>query len=112
MTQPNTRLIDQFIEVIKSSLAKNIEPTEAEAIRWLEAGFDDPEEVSDWLAARCFSAEDARRLDEAGITADQAAIRTTTGQGDYEDTIAYKFTRGDLSLDEARRIMTNEFWNT
>jgi hypothetical protein len=78
---------------------------------WLDAGFDDPEEVDDWLRARCFSAGGAEALERAGITPEQAAIRTGAGTASYEDTIGYKLTRGDLSFDEARRIITSAFWN-
>jgi hypothetical protein len=86
---------------------------EAVAQEWIEAGFDDPEEVDDWLRARCFSASGAETLEMAGFTPEQAAIRTRAGgaSGD-EDTIGYKLTRGDLSFDEARRIITSEFWNS
>lgn len=84
---------------------------ESAAQEWVDAGFDDPEEVEDWLRARCFSAEGARRLEMAGFTPEQAAIRTTAGTASYEDTIGYKMVHGDLSFDEARRIITSEFWN-
>ena len=77
---------------------------------WLNAGFDDPEEVDDWLRARCFSAVGAQSLEMAGLTPEQAAIRTVAGTASYEDTIGYKLTRGDLSFDEARRIINSEFW--
>ena len=79
---------------------------------WIDAGFDDPEEVDDWLRARCFRADGAHALEMAGITPEQAASRTQAGTADYEDTIGYKLTHGDLSFDEARRIITSEFWNT
>jgi hypothetical protein len=79
---------------------------------WLDAGFDDPEEVDAWLRARCFSATDAHALEVAGFTPEQAAILTRAGTASYEDTIGYKLARGDLSYDEARRIITSEFWNS
>jgi hypothetical protein len=79
---------------------------------WIEAGYDDPEEISEWLRARCFSPQGAAALERAGITPEQAALRTRAGSSDYEETIAFKFTRGDLSHDEARRIVTNDFWNS
>ena len=84
---------------------------EAMAQQWVDAGFDDPEEVDDWLRARCFSAAGTQALEMAGFTPEQAAIRTRAGTSSYEDTIGYKLTRGDLSFDEARRIITSEFWN-
>lgn len=82
------------------------------AQEWLDAGFDDPEEVEDWLRARCFRADGARALESAGLTPEQAAIRTAAGTASYEDTIGYKLIRGDLSLDEARRIINHQFWNS
>jgi hypothetical protein len=82
------------------------------AREWVEAGFDDAEEVEDWLRARCFHADGARTLEMAGITPEQAAIRTRAGTSNDEETIGYKLTHGDLSFDEARRIITSEFWNS
>jgi hypothetical protein len=79
---------------------------------WLAAGFADAEEVDDWLAARCFDARAARTLDDAGVTPEQAALRTRAGRAGYEETVAYKFARGDLTLEEARRIITSDFWNS
>jgi hypothetical protein len=86
--------------------------TEETARLWLAAGFDDPEEVDAWLKARCFRASHAQALEAAGFTPEQAALRTRAGAADYEDTIAYKLGRNDLSLNEARRIITSAFWNT
>jgi len=84
----------------------------AAARAWLEAGFADAEEVDDWLAARCFDPRHARTLDAAGLTPEQAALRTRQGRAPYEETIAYKFAHGDLTLEEARRIITSDFWNS
>ena len=80
------------------------------ALSWLDAGFD-AEETEEWLDARCFNPNMARSLELAGFTPEQAALRTTRGAQDYEETIAYKVARGDLSLEEARRIITSSFWN-
>jgi hypothetical protein len=85
---------------------------EGAARAWLDAGFDDAEEVEDWLAARCFDARHAQTLEAAGITPEQAALRTRAGRADYVETVACKFSRGDLTLDEARRIITSDFWNS
>ena len=85
---------------------------EAAARAWLAAGFDDAEDIDDWLAARCFDPRHAQTLDAAGITPEQAALRTRAGRADYEETVACKFSRGDLTLEEARRIITNDFWNS
>jgi hypothetical protein len=85
---------------------------ELAAREWLDAGFDDAEEVGDWLRARCFAAVAARSLEDAGITPEQAAMRTTAGTDSAEDTLGSKLTRGVLSFEEARRIITSEFWNS
>lgn len=82
------------------------------AHEWLAAGFDDAEEVDGWLDARVLTAEGAQALERAGFTPEQAALRTTAGAGDYADTVGSKLLRGDLSFDEARRIITSEFWNS
>jgi hypothetical protein len=85
---------------------------EEAARAWIDAGFEDTEEIDEWLAARCFTAEGAQRLERAGITPEQAALRTVAGSAPYEETIGYKVTAGDLSLDEARRIITTAFWDS
>jgi hypothetical protein len=85
---------------------------DAAARAWLEAGFTDAEEVDDWLAARCFSPRHAQTLDAAGVTPEQAALRTREGRAVYEETVAYKFAHGDLTLEETRRIITSDFWNS
>ena len=85
-------------------------PPESVAYEWLVAGFDDADEIADWLDARCFRARYARALEQVGLTPAQAAQRTIAGRGDYEDTIAYKLAQGDLTLAEARRLLTSDFW--
>lgn len=85
---------------------------ESAAYDWLAHGFDDAEEIDEWLRARCFRARHARELDRAGFTPAQAGLRTNAGRVAYADTIAYKFAQGDLTLAEARRIMTSDFWDT
>lgn len=85
---------------------------ESVAREWIDAGFEDPEEVEDWLRARCYNAGGAASLERAGITPQQAALRTTAGTDGSEDTLGSKLTHGTLSFDEARRIITSEFWNS
>jgi hypothetical protein len=85
---------------------------EAAARAWLDAGFTDAEEVEDWLAARCFDPRHAQTLEAAGVTPAQAALRTREGRADDEETVARKFSRGDLTLEEARRIINSDFWNS
>ncbi len=106
--------IGNIREVIErhGPLARGDAAAEDVARAWLAAGFADSEDVDDWLRARCFKPDVARALEEAGITPEQAGLRTSAGAGTYEDTIGYKLTRGDLSLDEARRLITSHFWNS
>ena len=82
------------------------------AREWLDGGFDDEEEVAAWLGARCFDAARAQALERAGFTPEQASLRTREGRRDYEDTVAFKLAAGDLTPEEARRIVTSEFWNS
>jgi hypothetical protein len=82
-----------------------------QAKSWIDLGYDDPEEVESWLKARCFNAEGANMLDNAGITPEQAAITTTEGLSSTPDSIGFKVVNGELTVDEARRIVTREFWN-
>jgi hypothetical protein len=86
--------------------------TQDVARQWIAAGFDDAEEIDGWLRARCFSAECAQALEAAGFTPEQAAFRTKAGAADYEDTIAFKLNNNDLSISEARRIITSAFWDS
>lgn len=78
---------------------------------WLAADFDETDEIEAWLLIGCTNPHIARQLDDAGITPAQAAFRTTEGNTEIKDFIYNKFARGELSLAEARRIITNEFWN-
>lgn len=97
--------------IIKALLAQHAADENADdAQTWLQAGFD-AEETEAWLAARCFTVAGAVELEEAGFTPEQAAQLTDAGAGNYNDTIAYKVLRGDLSLAAARRLMTAAFWD-
>lgn len=98
------------IRAVAETLGRRAAAAEA-AREWVEQGFDDPEEVEAWLAAGCSEAAHARLLDDAGITPEQAALRTSDGASGTEDTLARKLARGEIGLEEARRIITREFWN-
>lgn len=103
-----------IVKVLKShgNPALGDAPAEDIAQEWIDAGFEDPDEVDDWLVARCFRADVAYSLESAGITPEQASLRATAGTSNYEDTIGYKITNGDLSIEEAKRIITSHFWNS
>ncbi len=110
-----TKVIQSIVAVIARCDAESVTGNRAiaDAARdWMQAGFEDAEEVEDWLRARCFQASAARAMDEAGITPEQAALLTDAGAKSNRETIAYKIACGDLSMDEARRIITNYFWNS
>ena len=112
--QQKTQLLRQIGETLARHGADALRcaTVDAAARDWLEAGFADAEDVDDWLGARCFDPRHAGMLDAAGVTPEQAALRTREGRAAYEDTVAYKFAQGDLSLEEARRIITSDFWNS
>ena len=107
-------LIRAVAEIIKrhGEAGRGNASMEEAARRWIDAGFEEVDEIDEWLAARCYSAEGAQILDRAGITPAQAGMRTRAGTADYEETIGYKITEGDLTIDEARRIITSAFWNS
>jgi len=112
MHDPEPDETDESLRAVVRLLASRGGPAlggrapEAAARLWVEHGFDDAEEVESWLDASCFDADAARRLDQAGITPEQAALPQPGGE-----TLASRLTRGELSLEEARRIITREFWN-
>jgi len=115
---PSMNEEDSDLRAVAEVLARHGETalggrTPEEAARlWTAAGFDDPDEVEEWLAARCFDAASALAVERAGLTPRQAATRTKAGTHAYEDTIAYKLSRGQLTFDEARRIVTRDFWDS
>ena len=109
--EPDVR---EILDVLKRHVAaaRPEAATETAARAWMEAGFADAEEIAEWLSSGCTTPQEAEALERAGITPAQAALRTTAGSVGYEETIGYKLNRGDLSFDEARRIITTQFWNS
>jgi len=112
--RPTEDLIEEIARALErgGAAATRGESPASVAREWAAAGFDCAEDVEDWLSARCFKAAGAKALDDAGLTPGQAAIRTREGAADYEDTVGFKVSNGELSTDAARRIATNSFWNT
>lgn len=99
-------------EILSRSSPKDQTGDQTEFARvWIKEGFDDEEDVEDWLRAKVFDPASARRLEDAGVTPEQAATLTRAGRDDREETLGLKFSRGDLSLEEVRRIAVSEFWN-
>ena len=111
--QPGEK-VRAIVEMLKQhdEVVKEGRPLEQIALEWVVAGFDDAEEIEEWLDARCLKPGGAQALERAGLTPEQAAFRTSAGRGGYEDTVGFKVCKGDLSFDEARRIITSEFWNS
>lgn len=71
---------------------------------WGESGFE-ADEVNEWLLARCFDPSVARDLDDAGVSAELARMKTKAGAGEYTDTVGFKASAGDLEVDEARDLV-------
>ncbi|HEV2802642.1 MAG TPA: hypothetical protein VGW12_19380 [Pyrinomonadaceae bacterium] len=112
---PHTALAERIAETLRRHANDALQggaSADQAARAWLDAGFADAEEIEDWLGARCFDPRRAEALEAAGITPEQAALRTREGRTDDEETVAYKFAQGRLTLEEARRIITRDFWNS
>ncbi|MGH2918791.1 MAG: hypothetical protein ACRDLS_09385 [Solirubrobacteraceae bacterium] len=77
-------------------LAEHLGDATAAAKAWSSAGFDD-DEATQWLDARCFDPQSARKLANLSVSPKQASKRTRDGRRDYIDTIAFKVSSGDLS---------------
>ena len=73
------------------------------AYDWDNEGFT-ADEVAKWAQAKCFDAMCARQLQRAGVSPELAATLTDAGQGEYADTIGYKYANGDLTLTEAAAL--------
>jgi hypothetical protein len=71
---------------------------------WAESGFE-AHEVDEWLRARCYDPSSARDLADAGLTAEQAQMKTSAGAGDYTDTVGFKVSAGDIEVEEARELV-------
>jgi len=73
------------------------------AWQWETHGFT-ADNVAKWLNARCFNPDAAAAMRDAGIAPEDAEEHTDRGDGGYTDTIGYKVSNCDLSVDEAARI--------
>jgi hypothetical protein len=74
---------------------------------WIESGFE-PDEVEEWLGARCFDPGSARDLADAGVSAAEARVKIEAGRSDCTDTVGFKVSAGDLDVDEARDLLARE----
>jgi len=71
-----------------------------------------PDEVQAWLDARCFNSGDAYELKAAGVTPAQASTLTGEGLGEYVDTLGYKVSNSDLSVEEVLAILAGGWSDT
>lgn len=70
------------------------------AMAWAKNDFD-AYEVKEWLNAKCFTPEAARRLEDMGINADQAQEEVELG-GEI-NTIGFWVAKGDMSPEKAEK---------
>lgn len=78
---------------------------EGAAQEWEGAGFT-PDEAAAWIDARCWDADTARELADAGISPEQAATSVTVCG--YADTIGYAVSNGDLTVGQALAMLSDE----
>lgn len=96
-----------FMAACNSELAAGSEDeamVRVAAQEWADAGFT-VDEVTAWLEARCFVADAATALKEAGLSPAEcrAEANADLGSGHYVDTVGFKVANGDLSVDYAAR---------
>jgi hypothetical protein len=70
------------------------------AAEWADAGFT-ASEVAEWLRARCWCPTAAESLRDAGLSPTEAATETAEGFARYTETIGYKVSNCDLSVEDA-----------
>ena len=94
-------MYDDMLTVIEShgDFAHGGDP-EGTAEDW-EAYDISPREADEFLDARTFEPSVAADLLEEGYGHLDAAEEVDIGSGDYSDTLGYKVSNGDLSLDDA-----------
>lgn len=101
----NQKNIDEIIDVLYAhgDWAHGGEPLK------LAEDWDDHDfvvgKVDRWLEARTFDPGSAFMLQMAGMTPKQAATQTDVGVGGYTDTIGYKVSNNDLSVDRAMELI-------
>jgi hypothetical protein len=95
-----------MVEVIKryGDFAYGNDSPEEVAIEWDDWDIS-PEKADAWLSARCFTPEAAHQLEDYDITPEQAGKITEQGTGDYKDTVGYKVSNGDLTIEDAIEII-------
>lgn len=76
------------------------EDLDAAAAEWEATGLS-VEEIDQWIEARALDPEAVREMVDAGITPEQGAVRTVTGHGGVQYTVAYKVSCGWLGIPEA-----------
>jgi hypothetical protein len=109
MNADELRNMVAMVEVIKrhGDFAYGNNSPEAVAIDWDDWNIS-TDEADAWLSARCFDPKAAHQLDDHDITPEQAGKITKRGTGNYRDTIGYKISNYDLTIEEAIEILDNE----
>jgi hypothetical protein len=74
------------------------------ATEYIAAGID-PDTYLDWYNVGGFDISGMQELEDAGIDLKLTGELTSEGRGGYNNTIAYKYCNGDLSLDAVRAIL-------
>jgi hypothetical protein len=71
---------------------------------YIAAGID-PDTYLKWYDVGGFDIDRMQELEDAGIDLKLTAELTSEGSSGYNNTIAYKYCNGDLSLDRVRAIL-------
>ena len=102
MNADEIRRMCELVQIIKrhGGFAYGNSTPEDMAIEWDDWDIS-PEQVDAWLSSRCFDPIAAHQLEDYNITPSQAGKITKRGTGNYIDTIGYKVSNNDLTIDEA-----------
>lgn len=90
--------LDEMMAVVDSDFARGNDDVAEVAQEWIDAGFA-VAEAGQWLAARCFRADAAAELRDAGVSS-AGARRIWAGQGGTQ-TIGEAVANGYLDADDA-----------
>lgn len=71
---------------------------------YIAAGID-PDRYLNWYRVGGFEIDRMLELEDAGIDIKLTGESTSEGRGGYNNTIAYKYCNGDLSLDAVKKIL-------
>ncbi|MCK9571359.1 hypothetical protein M0R72_20590 [Candidatus Pacearchaeota archaeon] len=102
MIADEVKKMNKMVQIIMrhGDFAYGNDAPEEVAIEWNDWDIS-PDEVDAWLSSRCFDPEAAHQLEDYDITPAQAGKITERGLGNYKDTIGYKVSNNDLTIEEA-----------